>query len=189
MRIDHEPRPEVTRRAKEAGIDLSALKRDDPITYAMMNAERLLEVHPSLEQRVSERVLAALPDHQIFALPRPADTGIAAVTPVTLLVFPSPKEDELEQLETFLAIFVTEAPQKARYAYYRTVTDPRGEHREVSLPLPFDRWRGEVGVMVGPFRDESAAEMWGQANVATVVYDPIPYGGARFCDVFEQDEV
>jgi len=182
MRVqDHVPSEAVRRKAEAAGINLEALKRDDPTAYAMLNAARLLHTEPELMEAVGEAFFAAFPEHEVFNLPlENAQAG------VELLVFPPLGRDELARLDNLLSYLVSRPPWEAERVFYRVVNDLRGERRELARPLQPSLWGGGEG-LVGPFADEGEASAWGEANVdprAGLVHDTLAYAGAWFCDVF-----
>ena len=182
---EYEPTLEVRRKAEAAGIDLDALKRNDPTTYAMLNAQRTVQVSPQLKEEVGQVIFATFPDHQVFELP----VEQSAYT-VSLLIFPPLNRIEIENLDEVLAKSAAQTPLAAQHAFYRVVSDTAGEHREFGLPISPGEWRGQAGVMVGPFADEAAVKVWGDAHVSPpsgLISDVLPYNGAWFCDLFRGD--
>ena len=182
---DHEPRPEVRRKAESAGIDLEVLKQSDPVTYAVLNAQHAVQIAPQLKEIAGRTLFANFPERQIFDLPR----EVAGVTRLNLLIFPPLDHAELARLDEVLAALASRLPADP-YAFYRVVADTAGEHRELALPIPPGAWQGQAGVMVGPFASEAAAKTWSDTHVGasdTLVSDVLPYNGAWFCDLFRGD--
>ena len=183
--VEYEPTLEVKRKAEAAGIDLDALKRSDPITYAMLNAQRTVRVSPQLKEAVGQALFTTFPEHQVFELPVEQN----AYT-VSLLLFPPLSQTEIESLDEVLAALAAQAPLAAQHAFYRVINDTAGEHREFASPVSPGEWQGQAGVMVGPFADEAAAKAWGDAHVSLpsgLVSDVLPYNSAWFCDLFRGD--
>ena len=184
---NHELTPEVRRKAEAAGIDLDALKRSDPTTYAMLSAQRIVRVSPQLKEVAGRALFTAFPQHQIFDLPR--DGAL-----LELRIFPPLTPEEVARLDDALAALAAQAPLVAAHAFYRVVSDTAGEHRELALPVSPDNWQGQAGVMVGPFASQVAAKAWSDAHVDTasgLVSDVLPYASSRgeawFCDLFRGD--
>ena len=176
---EHTPSEAVRKRAEAAGIDLGALKRDDPTAYAMLNAQHLLRVSPPLLGAAGDTLFAHFPDHQAFDLP-PDENGMLG-----LLVFPPLKNNELEMLDDAFEKTIRRSEFREVFAYYRVVSDRTGTRREFGLPTAPGAWRAPLSVMVGPFESEEAARAWGDAQVSRdLLYDALPYGGRWFCDVF-----
>ncbi len=183
----YEPTREVRRKAEAAGLDLDALRRSDPTSYAMLNAQRTVQVSPQLKEVAGEALFATFPERQIFDMPYAAAQGNEMLS---LLIFPPLDHAELARLDEALAALVTQASLAAENAFYRIVSDTAGEHRELALPVAPNNWRGQAGVMVGPFAGEAAAKAWGEAHVdasSGLVSDALPYNGAWFCDLFRGD--
>lgn len=186
-RSTHEPTQEVRRKAEAAGLDLDALRERDPTTYAMLNAERTVQVAPQLKEVAGEALFATFPERQIFDMPYGATQGNEMLS---LLIFPPLDHTELERLDETLAALATRAPLAAENAFYRVVSDTAGEHRELALPVAPGDWHGQAGVMVGPFKGEAAAKAWSEAHIdatSGLVSDTLPYSGAWFCDLFRGD--
>ncbi len=182
--MKYEPTPEVRRKAEAAGIDLDALEQSDPTTYAMLNAQRAVQVSPQLKEVAGEALFSTFPERQIFDMPQspPGDTRL------NLLVFPPLNDAEWVRLDETLASLATRLPLE--HAFYRVVSDAVGERRELALPIAPGNWRGQGGVMVGPFASDAAAKTWGDAHVdasSGLVSDTLPYSGAWFCDLFRGD--
>ncbi len=180
-RATHEPTPAVRRKAEAAGIDLDTLRQSDPTAYAVLNAQRTVQLDPALKEVAGRTLFAAFPERQLFDMPQGAPGGKT----LSLLIFPPLDSDELARLDAVLAELATQVP--SQYAFYRVVTDVAGERRELALPVAPGDWRGQAGVMVGPFESESAAGAWGETHVdasSGLVSDVLPYNGAWFCDLF-----
>ena len=183
-RSAYEPTPAVRRKAEAAGIDLDALRQSDPTTYAMFNAQRTVQVDPELKEVVGRALFATFPKRQIFDIPQ----GAPDSQMLSLFIFPPLDSDELVRFDAVLAELATLLP--AQYAFYRVVTATVGERRELALPVAPDSWRGQAGVMVGPFESEAAAKIWSEAHVdapSGLVSDVLPYNKAWFCDLFRGD--
>ena len=175
----HTPSEAVKKRAEATGIDLEALKHDDPTAYAMLNAQHLLRVSPPLLGAAGDTLFTHFPDHQAFDLP-PDGNGMLG-----LLAFPPLEDDDLKTLDDAFEKTIQRPKFREVFAYYRVVSDSRGTRREFGLPTPPDAWRAPLSVMVGPFESEEAARAWGDAKVSgDLLYDALPYGGRWFCDVF-----
>lgn len=166
----------MQQRAEAAGLDLDALKRSDPQRYKMLNAQRLLRTQAPFVERVSDVFFAAFRHYELFQLLEGEYT--------VLLAFPALSEKELGRLDDALGRLVA-LPDHAP-AYYRVVNDKQGEQRELALPVLPGAWRGEGGVVVGPFAAQADAEAWGNAHVQAhaLTHDAVPYAGAWYCDVF-----
>ncbi len=181
---DHRPSDRVRRLAQEHGVDLEALRRDDPEQYMMINAEPLLWLSPELLSVAADAIGRVLPEHRLFTAPG------SSADELRLLIFPHPSEDVLRRLDAALARAVAERALAERYAYYREVRDRRGTRRELQLPQAptADLW---AETMVGPFDDEAAAQAWAELTIAGragMTFDVVPYGGSWFVDVFSVDE-
>ncbi|MDZ7705032.1 MAG: hypothetical protein U5L04_11170 [Trueperaceae bacterium] len=179
---DHQPSPAHRRRAAEAGIDLDALKRDDPLRYAIANAEAILRAPAQLVPSAGAVTAATLPQHQLFDLPPHSETGR-----VVLLLFPPPSAAEQARLDDAFAALVDRPEWRQHYAYYRVVRDRNGEHRELDVPLEPSVWSGENDVMVGPFVTEAAASTWSEQHVPArhgLAADVLRYADVWFCDLF-----
>lgn len=178
---DHQPDASTRQRAKDAGIDLEHLRREDPMQYAMLNAKRAVMVPAVLMDQVGTHFYRLFPEHLVFNLPATADGQTA------LLVFPPLDKHEHEALGNALAGLTTEARYTQAFLYYRVVQDQRGERHELAFPFAPDAWPGIPGVMVGPFVSEGDADRWGDTHVMGqqgLVYDTVLYAGRWFVDVF-----
>ena len=183
----YEPTQGVKRKAEAAGIDLDALRRSDPTTYAMLNAERTVQVSPQLKEVAGEALFATFPERQIFDMPYKVTRGNELLS---LLIFPPLDRAELERLDKTLAALATQAPLEAGNVFYRVVSDTAGEHREFALPISPSDWQGQADVMIGPFVSEAAAKTWSEARIdasSGLVSDALPYNDAWFCDLFRGD--
>jgi hypothetical protein len=172
----HVPSAEAERRAHAAGLDLDALRRDDPTGYKMINAAPLLRSAAELRRLAEPAVHAALGDQEIYGAP--------VGEKVLFLAFPGPNAAQLERLDDLLAQAVEE--DTGRYGFYRVVRDRRGVRRELDLPTSPPVWSGE-DALVGPFADDARAREWGLDNVmgrGVITFDTVRYAGAWFCDVF-----
>ena len=177
----HVPSAVARERAAAAGMDLHALKRDAPEHYRMLNAEALVRVAPELADAVAELVASVWPQRRLFRVP-------ATTTTERLLAFPPLSDEELARFDDEAAQLVARPSFSEALAFFRTVRDLRGTHRELLLPTPPDAWAGEPA-LVGPFEDQQAAEAWPAGRLpAELIADPIPYRGRWFCDVFRSDE-
>ena len=185
--MKYEPTPEVRRKAEAAGIDLDALEQSDPTTYAMLNAKRTVQVPMQLKEVVGRALFSIFPERQIFDIPQEMPGNAQQDTQLSLLIFPPLDEAELARLDEILAALAT---RTSECTFYRVVSDAAGEHRELALPVAPERWRGQAGVMVGPFGNEAAAKAWSDTRVdasSALVSDILPYNGAWFCDLFRGD--
>ena len=176
----HQPSERVKARARAAGIDLEALRRDDPQRYKMLNAAPVVTVHQDLAPMASDVFFAAFRHYALFQ-------QAAAGAETTLLSFPPLEPAELSKLDDGLYRLAALEANRRRYAYYRVVSDAGGEHRQLSLPLSPEAWQGQAGVLVGPFEDQAAAERWAEARLgpdAGLIGDAVPHLGRWFSDVF-----
>ena len=192
---DYEPTQEVRRKAEAAGIDLDTLKRSDPTTYAMLNAQRIVRVSPQLKEVAGQALFAAFPEHQVFDMQGSTVQGNngqgnngQGSNALSLLIFPPLGHAEMERLDDALAAVAAQAANT--HAFYRVVSDTAGEHREFALPVAPNDWQGQAGVMVGPFASEAAAKAWSETHVgasSALVSDVLPHQDAWFCDLFWGD--
>jgi hypothetical protein len=177
----HLPSAAARQRAQSAGLDLHALKRDAPDQYRMLNAEELVRVAPELADAAAELVAAAWPQRRLYRVP-------ATAASERLLAFPPLSDEEFARFDDDAAGLVARPSFDAALAFFRTVRDLRGTHRELLLPTPPDAWAGEPA-LVGPFPDQQAAEAWPAGRLPPeLIADPVPYRGRWFCDVFRSDE-
>ena len=176
----HEPSGGARRRAEQAGLDLERLRREAPDHYRMLNAEELVRVSPELAEAAGQLAFEAFPDRSVYRVPsRPAER---------LLAFPPLSTEELARFDEAAAQLVAGAPYAEAHAFYRTIDDLRGTHRELMLPTPPDAWAGEPG-LVGPFESQEAAEAWPAGRLPReLMADPVPYQGRWYCDVFRSDD-
>lgn len=168
------------RRAEAAGLDIDALKRDDPVSYMMLCSQPVLHAAPQLKELASPALEAALADQQLFEAESQGR--------LLVLAFPGVGREQLRLLDELMGEVVEEALD--RYAYYRVVQDQSGTTRELDLPTGPEEWQG-TATMVGPFANEGEASAWGQERVvprAGLTYDVLPYAGAWFCDIFTPGE-
>lgn len=167
-------------RARAAGLDLETLRRDAPDRYRMLNAEEVARVAPELVEAAASIVEASWPRRQLYRVPSPGGER--------LLVFPPLSEDEFARFDDDAADLVARPSFSEALAFFRTVRDLRGTHRELLLPVAPEAWDGGVA-LVGPFASEEAAKAWPAGRLpAELMADPIPYRGRWFCDVFRSDE-
>lgn len=177
----HVPSRLARERAHAAGLDVHALKIEAPDRYRMLNAEELVRVAPELADAAAELVAAAWPQRRLYRVP-------ASVSSERLLVFPPLGEEEFARFDDDAAQLVARPSFSKALAFFRTVRDLRGTHRELLLPTPPDAWAGEAA-LVGPFEDQQAAEAWPAGRLGPeLIADPLPYRGRWFCDVFRSDE-
>jgi hypothetical protein len=176
----HRPSERARRRAERAGLDLERLRREAPDRYRMLNAEELVRVSAELADAAGGLVFEAFPDRRVYRVPgRPAER---------LLAFPPLAAEQLQRFDEAAARLVTRTPYAEAHAFYRTVNDLRGTHRELMLPTPPDAWAGEA-TLVGPFPSQEAAEAWPAGRLPPeLIADPVPYQGRWYCDVFRSDE-
>ena len=173
----HNPSEAVRAKAEAADIDLDALKRSDPQRYKMMNASDVINVDARLIEEATAVLLAAFPRYEVFRLESP--------THVQLLSFPPLSQAEQDKFDDALARLSAHPKYSAQHAYFRIITDQRGEHRQFALPTAPDAWQGELGVLVGPFMSEAKANTWQDAHRSSdVMTDVLPQNGVWFCDVF-----
>ena len=173
----HTPSDSARRRAQAAGLDIDALKRDEPLSYMMLCSQPVLHLAPELEALATAPLEAAFGDQQLFE----AETGERQL----VLAFPGPQPQQLQRFDELMGEMVEQAT--ADFAYYRVVQELSGTRRELDLPTAPGAWQG-ASTMVGPFGDEGAAREWGQAQVvprAGMTYDVLNYAGGWFCDVFD----
>ena len=160
-------------------MDLDRLKRERPDEYRILNAEPVVRVSPELAQQVAE-MIPDRTDRKIYSVPgEPA---------VRLLAFPPLSEDELAAFDEEAARWVAQGVAANLHAFFRTVRDPHGEHRELMIPIHPEAWNGEVA-LVGPFERQEQAEAWPAGRLpAHLIGDPMPYRGKWYCDVFDSEE-
>lgn len=174
-----EPSPEARKRAEAAGINLNALKLEQPEQFMIFVSEAFLSVSEVLLARASDVFSAALPHHQLVKL---NDTDL-----VTLKAFPALTKTEEERVISALGRLVEHPKFEHPLAHVRTISDKTGEHHQFALPLrPLD-WAGQVNRLIGPFDSEQAVQDWTETHVrqADLSSDSLPYAGAWFCDVFK----
>jgi hypothetical protein len=178
----HQPDEALRRRAEAAGVELEALKRDDPAAYMTVCAAPLVRTDARLVGAVLGVTSRLLPEHQLFRVP--------LVTPQTdteLRVFPPLTPAERRAFDDALGQLVGEAPYRQQRAFYRVVEERGGRRYELAWPLAPSAYRPGTTGFVGPFKDEAAARAWGEAHAdrpSGVVFDTVAYGGAWFCDLF-----
>lgn len=177
---EHVPSELARRRAARAGLDLDTVRRDAPDQYRMLNAEEIVRVSPELAEGAAELVWELFEERRIYRVP---GDGVER-----LLAFPPLSEAELQRFDDAAADLVARPAYEQALAFFRTVRDLRGTHRELMLPTPPEAWRGEA-VLVGPFASREEAEGWPAGRLPPeLVADPLPYRGRWFCDVFRGDE-
>lgn len=177
---DHVPSQLARSRARAAGVDLAALRTSAPDRYRMLNAEEVVRAAPEMVEAAAAIVDEAWPERQLYR--------IAANSSERLLAFPPLTENDFERFDDAAADLVARASFSDAYAFFRTVRDLRGVHRELLLPIEPESWNGDVG-LVGPFASQDAAEAWPAGRLpAALMADPMPYRGRWFCDVFRSDE-
>lgn len=177
----HVPSALARERARAAGVDLHALKREAPDRYRMLGAEELVRVAPELADAAAELVAGAWPQRRVYRVPATRATE-------RLLVFPPMDEEAFARFDDEAAQLVARPGFSEALAFFRTVRDLRGTHRELLLPVPPEAWAGEPA-LVGPFDDQQAAEAWPAGRLPPeLIADPVPYRGRWFCDVFRSDE-
>lgn len=177
---EHTPSEGARRRARAAGLDIDALKRDDPTSYMMLCSLPVLHAAPELKTLALPPLQLALTDQQLFeAESQPG---------VVVLAFPGPDSFQLRRFDELMGEAIE--GEVERYAYYRVVEDASGTRRELDLPTPPDEWQGR-STMIGPFGNEAEARAWAQSRVdprSGSTYDVVPYAGGWFCDVFSAAE-
>ena len=177
---DHEPSRLARSRARAAGLDLDTLRRTSPEQYRMLNAEEVARVAPELVDAAATLVHDAWPERQLFRIP--AQGG------ETLLAFPPLDDEAFARFDDAAADLVAQPSFDEAHAFFRTVRDMRGTHRELLLPVAPEAWAGEPA-LVGPFASQEAAEAWPAGRIPPqLMADPLPYRGRWFCDVFRSDE-
>jgi hypothetical protein len=161
-------------------MELEELRRSAPERYRMLNAEEVVRVAPELVEAAAAIVDAAWPERQLYRVPVPGGER--------LLAFPPLSTSELARFDDEAAELVARPSFSEAYAFFRTVDDLRGTHRELLLPTAPDAWAGEPA-LVGPFASQQAAEAWPAGRVPEhLMADPVPYRDRWFCDVFRSDE-
>jgi len=175
----HVPSDAAKARAEAAGMDLDALRSENRELYEMLNAEAVVRVSPTLAHHAVP-LIPNVEQRSIFSVPgEPA---------VRILAFPPLTTEEQAQFDDAAARLVASEPFRDHLAFFRTVRDPHGEHRELMLPMPPDAWNGEV-VLVGPFTSQEQAEAWPAGRLPShLIADPMPYLGHWFCDVFDSED-
>lgn len=174
----HEPKEAVRAQAETAGLDLEALRTDDPLTFAAVNATSLLRTDARLLGRIGHVIGQLFPHHQLFNVP--------LTTPQTdteLRAFPPLEKTQLAALDDSLGGL---AAAEDGALFYRIVGDRAGERRELAWPLTPEAWQAGEG-LVGPFPDQNAATAWGEQHAdprSGYLHDTLNYAGHWFCDVF-----
>ncbi len=166
-------------RAQRAGLELDELRNNDPQTYKMLHAERLLETESACLADVSAVALSIFREHDLFEL---VEKELRS-----LLIYPQPQTQDLHRLDDALGRLAQQEKYATQAAYYRIVSDESGEHRQFRLPLTVTAWQGEVNLLVGPFANQQLAEDWTNQVVKTrqLLADAIPHAGQWYCDVFK----
>lgn len=185
----HTPSEAVRKRAEVADIDLDTLKQRDPQHYKMLNAEPVVEVSSELAEMAISVFLAAFPHYEVFRLE--SDQRLS------LLAFPPLTPAEQAKFDNALARLASHPRYAAQYAFFRTVTDKQGEHRQFALALAPAAWQQDVNVLVGPFASEAEARAWSDTHINgtallsdtvlmsdTVHQGNVPQGSNWFVDVF-----
>lgn len=176
----HAPSDLARSRARAAGMDLEEVRRAAPDRYRMLNAEEVVRVAPELVDAAAALVHETWPDRQLFRLPVQGGER--------LLAFPPLDDEAFARFDDAAAELVARPSFGDAYAFFRTVSDLRGTHRELLLPIAPEAWSGEPA-LVGPFASQQAAEAWPAGRLPDeLMADPIPYRGRWFCDVFRSDE-
>lgn len=176
----HQPSERVRARAEAQGIDLEALKVEDPARYKMLTAEPVATAHPELLAPLTDVCVAAFRHYDFYRLelgPRRAE----------LLSFPPLTPSEFAKLDDALARLVALEPYRSAHAYYRILTDRRGERRQLELPLAPEAWQGESDTLIGPFADQGAAAAWLRERVAPQagrLGDSVAQGGLWYVEFF-----
>ena len=168
-------------RAADLGVDLDTLRREDPVRYRMLHAAVLLDAHPSLADAAAQVAWDVMPDAEVYQVRQGERTR--------LYIEPEPSRETLAAIDTRLAHLINHASFKEAFAFYRTVSDLRGEHRELLLPTPPESWDGQQAAMIGPFDTEDQAEAWAKDHVPpAMASDAVPMLSRWFCDVFSAEE-
>ena len=160
-------------------MDLEGLRKNDPLTYAAVNAVLLVRTDARLAPQVNAALAQVAPHAQLFNVPLTNPQ-----TDTELRVFPPLQKLELNAFDDALGMFVSTQPGGL---FYRTVGDILGEHRELAWPLSPQNWQAGTA-LVGPFSDEAAVNTWGQDHIdprSGFVFDALPYAGAWYADVFK----
>ena len=177
---DHVPSEAVRRVAEREGIDLEALRRDDPTAYMMANAGEAVRASAELAEIAGPLLLTAFPRRLTFR----SQAGAL----VRFSLFPPPDAADLARLDALLEPLLERPEWRARHAFYRIVEDRSGLRRELALPLAPQAYEGGDAV-VGPFRAEGAADAWAARSVTPPrVHDAFGSGSVWFCDVFRGDQ-
>ena len=163
------------RRARRAGLDLDTLRTGDPGAFAALHAEDLLVVDARLVPYVDPVLENAFAGVALYRVDGPGR--------VRILALPFPAPTLLAEADDVLARWVTTVPPEL-HAFYRIVSEPTGDVRELGLPIDPARWTGGAA-WVGPFDDEASAEAWSRRHVGRGwIGDTLAYRGTWFCDVF-----
>lgn len=167
------------RRAERAGLDLDALARTDPEAFLALHAEEVLVVDASFVPDVDSVLERAFEGVALYRVAGPGK--------VRILALPMPNADRLRSADDDLARWVSTVEPEV-HAFYRIVSEPTGDARELGRPVAPDLWDGGAA-WVGPFPDEEAVHAWARARVgAGWVADAVAYRGVWFCDVFSGHE-
>lgn len=179
----HRPSERVRAQAEAQGIDLEAMKLEDPARYKMLTAEPVAAAHPELLAPLADVCMAAFRHYDFYRLelgPRRAE----------LRSFPPLTPAEFAKLDDALGRLVEIEPYRGAHAYYRILSDRRGERRQLELPLAPEAWRGEIDTLIGPFPDPAAAEAWLSERAAPQegrLGDSIAQGGLWYVEFFSAE--
>ncbi len=139
--------------------------------------ELALQAGPGLSDIAASLLLALFPTRQLV---RAGGAGRLE----RLLVKPPLTPNESRKLLDHLFTLVERPEWRDKHAVAREVQDVGGRRLELLTPLPPGQYRGGEA-LVGPFRDEAAANEWA-TNVAepSLASDTVPMAGAYLVDLF-----
>jgi len=144
-------------------------------------AFEILRVDPRLIEVVASLFWATFPDRRLGRSEPDADGRVALRTDA-----PWPPA-VAERWRSALEELLRQPFARSGGAYLREVRDRAGRRDELALPVPPDAYRGGAW-LVGPFRDEAAADAWaGHTLRPPWVGDVHRHGDDWYADVFLGD--
>jgi len=144
-------------------------------------ALEVLRVDPRLLEVASSLFWATFPDRRLGRAEPDADGRVALTTDAPW------SAAEAQRWRAALDELLRQPFALGGGAYLREVRDRAGRRDELALPVAPDAYRGGAW-LVGPFRDEAAADAWaGRVLRPPWVPDVHRHGDAWYADVFVGD--